>query len=527
MKRPYIQPLLLMIFLVVGLLLGSLLNRTGERPATGTTGYDTKTQDILHIIDKEYVDDVKKEELYTAMINDMLHELDPHSNYIPAKDVVAANEQIDGKFGGIGIRFAIIRDTLCVTNVIADSPSANAGVLAGDKIIIINGKNVAGKKLKNETVTQLLKGNPNTKVNLTLLRKKKKIKVSLLRGVIPIVSVTCAEMIDNTTGFIRLEHFSMTSAAEFHAAATKLKKQGMKKLIFDLRDNPGGVLPEAVRIVEEFLPAGMKILEVKGKNNRHEVYKSHEKGMLYNIPTVILINENSASASEIVAGALQDNDRATIIGRRSFGKGLVQQDFDLRDGSTVRLTIARYYTPSGRSIQRSFKNGYQEYYHEENNREKSGEYFAIDSSVFKNAPRYKTLKGRTVYGGGGIMPDLFVPLDTSNSTTYYLELRYSNVIPQFAFDYVSNKRTKWDNIQVFNKEFSPSDEDINRLTAYASHELGLPLNKAEAAKSKELIRTLLKAEIARQLFVEDGYYLVIASADKEMQKALQLLKKGK
>lgn len=514
-----------MIFLVIGLLLGALLNRTDSTVVSSKKGnYDTKMQDILQIIGSEYVDKVNTEDLFNKSVNDMLHDLDPHSNYIPAKDIVAVNEQIDGKFGGIGIRFAIIRDTLCITNVVANSPSQKAGIKAGDKIILINSKNITGKKLKNDLVTKLLKGRPNTQVDLTLLRGKKRINKSLLRGVIPIPAISCAEMINGTTGFIRLEQFSDNCAAEFHAAVEKLQAKGMKKLIFDLRDNTGGILSEAVAICDEFLPAKYNIVEIKGKKSDQRIYKATKEGLLENTATVVLINENSASASEIVAGALQDNDRATIIGRRSFGKGLVQQDFALRDNSTIRLTIARYYTPSGRCIQRSFKNGYQEYYHDENDREKTGEYFAIDSSVFKGAPKFKTLKGRTVYGGGGIMPDFFVPLDTSNSTVYYLELRYSNAIQQFAFDFVSNKRQKWSSVQQYNSSFDPTNDDLEKLISYASQELGLSINRSEFNTSKELIRIALKAEIARQLFIEDGYFLVIASKDKEMLKALQILK---
>lgn len=291
-----------------------------------------------------------------------------------------------------------------------------------------------------------------------------------------------------------------------------------------MRDNPGGVLSDAVLIADEFLPTGAKIVEVKGKKTKNSVYRATREGLLEQTPTVILINENSASASEIVAGALQDNDRATIIGRRSFGKGLVQQDFLLSDKSDIRLTIARYYTPSGRCIQRSFKNGFDDYYHDREVRQDNGEYFAIDSSVFKNAPKFKTKKGRTVYGGGGIMPDFFVPLDTSNSTVYYVELRYSGAFQQFAFDFVSNKRTQWKSIQSFNQTFEPSDAVVNQLAAYGASELGLSINRKELAKSKELIRNALKAEIARQLFIEEGYFLVISTKDREMQKALQILK---
>lgn len=508
--------------MVIGLLLGSLLNRNSFETTSGV--YDSKMDQILGIIESKYVDDVKKDELFEKSINDMLHQLDPHSNYIPAKDLVAVNEEIDGQFGGIGIRFAIIRDTLCVTNVVPGSPSDMAGVLAGDKVLSIDGKVVVRKKMKNDQFMKMLKGKPNTKVQINLLRKGSKINKSIIRGIIPIPSIVCAQMINNTTGFIRLEQFSVNSAEEFHDAVLRLQAKGMKKLIFDMRDNPGGVLSDAVLIADEFLPTGAKIVEVKGKKTKNSVYRATREGLLEQTPTVILINENSASASEIVAGALQDNDRATIIGRRSFGKGLVQQDFLLSDKSDIRLTIARYYTPSGRCIQRSFKNGFDDYYHDREVRQDNGEYFAIDSSVFKNAPKFKTKKGRTVYGGGGIMPDFFVPLDTSNSTVYYVELRYSGAFQQFAFDFVSNKRTQWKSIQSFNQTFEPSDAVVNQLAAYGASELGLSINRKELAKSKELIRNALKAEIARQLFIEEGYFLVISTKDREMQKALQILK---
>lgn len=524
MKKSTFQPILLMSFLVIGLLIGALLNRSSNTLPSDKAQYDSKMQDILDIVNARYVDDIDQDEMFEQTVNDMLHKLDPHSNYIPAADMVSANEQIDGEFGGIGIRFAIIRDTLCITNVIESSPSARAGIKAGDKILIINKKKITNIQLKNEKVTKLLKGKPNTEVSLTLLRGKKKIQKNLLRGIIPIPSIICAEMINKQVGFIRLEQFSMNSAEEFRNAVIKLQKQGMKKLVFDLRDNSGGVLQEAVEIIDEFLPGKMKIVEIKGKKVKGEVSYSTNGGLLEKTPAVVLINEGSASASEIVAGALQDNDRATIIGRRSFGKGLVQQDFVLRDKSNIRLTIARYYTPSGRCIQRSFKEGFKEYYHEDQNREESGEYFSVDSSVFKNAPRFKTLKGRTVYGGGGIMPDHFVPIDTSNSTVYYIELRYSNAFQQYAFDFVSNKRKEWKTIQDFNTRFEPTDDMIEKLARYAAQELGISINRNELNKSRELIRIALKAEIARQLFIEDGYFLVISSRDRELQKALQVLK---
>ncbi|MNJ88871.1 Carboxy-terminal processing protease CtpB precursor [compost metagenome] len=521
-KYAFVYPLLLMVFLVIGLWIGSRLNPTLE-PQMKSGNY-SKMQEIINLLDREYVDSVESKKLFEKAISDMLHELDPHSNYIPYEDLKTVNEQIDGKFGGVGIRFAIIRDTLCVTNVIPGSPSFKAGVLAGDKILVIDGKNVAHKKIKNEDVLGKLKGDPNTKVNVQLYRNKKKIDKTLVRGIIPIPSVVCAKMLDDQIGYIRLESFSVSSAEEFHYAALELKAKGMKKLIFDLRENGGGVLDGAAKIADEFLPAGQKIVMIKGKKYLNTTHYAKAGGLLEKMPLVILINENSASASEILAGAIQDNDRGTIIGRRSFGKGLVQQDFSLSDKSDLRLTIARYYTPSGRCIQKPFGESYEDYYHSNEKRRDNGEYFKPDSSVFKNANKFKTLKGRTVYDGGGIMPDIFVPLDTTNSTFYYIALRYSGAFQQTAFDFVADKRMKWSSVQEFNAAFTPSNELIQRLIK-EGEKLGISFDAAEFKRSEELMRHAMKAEIARQLFIEEGYYFIVASHDKEVQKAVNQLKR--
>ena len=520
-KFAFIYPVLLMVFLVIGLLLGARLNQTAPQQ---TSGNYSKMQEIINLLDREYVDSIESKKLFEKTISDMLHELDPHSNYIPSEDLQAVNEQIEGKFGGIGIRFAIIRDTLCVTNVIPNSPSYGMGVLAGDKILMIDGKNIADKKIKNEDVLSKLKGDPDTKVMIQLYRNKKKIEKTITRGLIPVPSIVCAQMLDDVTGYIRLDNFSVSSADEFHYAASKLKAKGMKKLIFDLRDNGGGVLDVAAKIADEFLPAGQKIVIIKGKKYLNTTRYARAGGMLESTPLVVLINENSASASEIVAGAIQDNDRGTIIGRRSFGKGLVQQDFSLADKSDVRLTIARYYTPSGRCIQKPFGESYEDYYHSNEKRRDNGEYFAPDSSVFKNAKKFRTLKGRTVYDGGGIMPDIFVPLDTSNSTLYYLTLRYSGAFQQVAFDFVANKRSKWSSIQQFNAEFTAPKQLIQQVIK-EGEKLDIPYRAGDFARSEDLIKHVMKAEIARQLFIEEGYFFVVAAYDKEVQKALRFLER--
>lgn len=509
-------------FLAFGVLIGSLLNR-GTAKADYASNY-SKLQDVISIIDQQYVDGVKSDSLFEETIADMLHKLDPHSNYIPAKDLQLVNEQIEGKFGGIGVRFALIRDTICVTNVVPASPSFQVGVKAGDKIIRVNKCSVVGKKITNEKVMSLLKGDPMTDVQVTIYRKKQQLEKTIQRNLIPIGSISCAELIQDNIGYIRLDQFSVTSAVEFEAAAQKLLRQGMKKLIFDLRDNGGGVLSVAEQIADHFLPAGRKIVEIRGKNQPSKLSTARAGGLLEDMPLVVIINENSASASEILAGALQDNDRALIVGRRSFGKGLVQQDFALKDKSNLRLTIARYYMPSGRCIQKPFDEGYDAYYKDQLNREAAGEFFKPDSLRFKNCKKFKTVKGRTVMDASGISPDYFIPLDTSNSTIYYINLRYSPVFQHFAFDFVANKRGTWRSIQAFNAQFQPSDAMIQQLARYAQKTFQIPLIADQLAQSSSLIKRALKAEIARQLFIEDGYFFVLSASDNEIKKAVALLK---
>jgi carboxyl-terminal processing protease len=516
-------PLLLMLFLAGGILIGGKLNRTSGAEINESAS-SSKIQDIISKIDKEYVDPIEKEKLMEETIDDMLHKLDPHSNYIPAQDLKAMNEQMSGKFGGVGIRFALIRDTLCVTNVIANSPAFRSGLKAGDRIIAVDGKSITGKKTKNDDIMGKLKGDPGTDVRVTLFSNNKKRSVKITRDYIPLYSIVCAQMIDKETGYIRLESFTQTSEEEFRMAAKKLLGQGMKKLIFDLRENPGGLLTAAIAITDEFLGGSSKIVSVKGKNKaQNQIALSHPGGLLENTKAVVLLNENSASASEIVAGALQDNDRALIVGRRSFGKGLVQRDFQLKDNSNLRLTIARYYTPSGRCIQRPFEDNFEDYIHDEVDREKSGEYFHPDSSIFKNAKKFYTKKGRIVYDGGGIAPDYFVPLDTSNSTIYYVALRYSPSFQHIAFDYVKDKRSKWNSIQQYNLSFNPDQALIEKLVTYAEKEFDIKRRPTDFKRSYALIQRALKAEIARQLFIEEGYFFVISAGDKELQKAISLL----
>ena len=521
-KTNYTLPIWLSLFLCVGLLIGQKLGK----PFTGTTGNQKDVQklnDILTILDARYVDKVNKDSIFEATINDMLHKLDPHTNYIPAKDVKAMNESIQGKFGGIGVRFLLIRDTICISYVMPNSPSLVAGVQAGDKIIEVNGDKMTGKKVNNEKVMSHLKGDPKSQVTVTVLRQGKKKKITITRDQIPISSINCAYMLDSETGYILIDQFSVPTAQEFELAAEKLKELGMKQLILDLRNNGGGVLTAATDIADQFLKEGASILKTKGRSVGEQVYKANGGGLLENIKVAVLINSNSASASEILAGALQDNDRAIIVGRRSFGKGLVQEDKELRDGSNLRVTIARYYTPSGRCIQRPYTGSYESYMEDEE-RFAHGEMFKADSSIYKKAKKYKTVSGRTVYGGGGITPDVFVPFDTSGSSFYLTEMQYSGVFSAFAFDFLQGKRNNWKNASEFIAKFNVSDELVKNLEDYAAKNYKIKKVANEASHSKNNIAKYLKAEIARQLWVEEGFYRVINQQDNEINAAKKALK---
>lgn len=519
-------PVLIGVALALGIFFGRQMAMPGTSSFKGMNkGYvnsnSQKIQDIIDIIDNHYVDSVNREDLLEETISDMLHKLDPHSNYISAKDLQLANEQIQGEFSGIGIRFFVIRDTVCVTNVIVDSPSERAGLKAGDKIIKVDGETVAGVKIKNDDIMSKLKGKKNTEVKVEVLRDGKKLSKSIVRGTIPIYSVISAYMIDHETGFIKIDQFSVTTDSEFRSAAEKLIGQGMKKLILDLRNNAGGVMQTATKVADEFLHADKIIVSTKGKHSKERQYRATSDGILENMKVVVLINENSASASEIVAGALQDHDRATIIGRRSFGKGLVQEDMRLRDNSSLRLTVARYYTPTGRSIQKPYNGNIEDYYHDRIERYDSGELYAPDSSKFVDSLKFVTPKGKVVYGGGGIMPDVFVPLDTTGNSWLLTQLRYTTSFQAFAFDYASGKYDKWKNPKEFARSFQVSDALMNDFLKFSEKEFKVKVNQEEVKVSKELIKTFLKAEIARQIWTEDGYFIVMNHADKEVQQALK------
>jgi carboxyl-terminal processing protease len=523
-NKAYLLPLLMAACVIFGLWLGTLFT-SGDFTFSNVPirGKYQKFQDIIELLNENYVDSLNGDELFEAAISDMLHKLDPHSNYIPAKDLKAVNESIEGQFGGIGIRFFIIRDTICITNVIPGSPSESVGLKAGDKIIAVDGKKVANKKITNDKVMKLLKGKEDTSVALTIYRKGKKLTKNLTRGIIQIQSVSSAFMMTPTIGYLKIDEFSVTTGNEFKLAALKLKQEGMKKLVLDLRGNSGGVMQSAIEIADQFLQKDAVIVRVKGVHAGEQTYKATSDGFLQDMPLSILINSNSASASEILAGAIQDNDRGTIVGRRSFGKGLVQEDRRLRDGSNLRMTIARYYIASGRCIQKPYSEGFDAYMQDQINRYSDEELFHVDKKYFVDSLKYKTVKGRTVYGSSGIMPDVFVALDTLGTSMYFTELRFSQAFNGFAFDYIQDKRRNWKTLEEFVAAFQVDELLLNQFTQFAEKELKIKVDKGGLKTSKNLIKQTLKAEIARQVWLENGYFKITNTTDNEVQKALKII----
>ena len=506
----YLIPLL---YWAIIMLLISTLDR-------GCESNDQKFNEIIDLIENSYVDTVNSNALFEVTINDMLHKLDPHSHYIPARAVKSMKEMTQGRFGGIGISFFLLRDTVCVISVIPGSPAMRNDLKAGDKIVSVNNKKFE-RNITSEKVMSLLKGIEGTEVSLTLIRENEKIKKRLKRGSIPVESVVAAYMITNKVGYIKINQFTVSTSLEFSLLASKLKQQGLKKLILDLRDNGGGVLTGATDIADLFLSAGRPIVETRGENSPLQTYYASENSPLIDIDLVLLINLETASASEILAGAIQDNDRGLIIGRRSFGKGLVQEDKQLNDGSNLRLTIARYYTPTGRCIQKPYSGDFDSYNQDVINRYENGEMYLIDSSQFIDSLKFITPKGRVVYGGGGIMPDIFVPYESSGLSSFYSELRSLNAFRTFAFDYVKDKRNKWLSPKRFNEEFKVTSSLLNTFLNFSESNYKLETQRKEFQVSRNLIAQRMKAEIANQIWGEHGFYQVINTENADIKEALK------
>ncbi len=489
-----------------------------------------KLATAMQIIRYAYVDTINEPKLVENAIIETLKELDPHSYYISKEDLDAANEPLVGSFEGIGISFQIFKDTVLVIAPIVGGPSEKVGILAGDKIIKMGGDKSYGDKIDNQFVFDHLRGPKGSKVEVTVFRKGRKdlLDFTIIRDKIPMNSIDATFMVDDEIGYIKLSRFSGTSYGEFKESLASLKTQGMKKLIFDLRGNSGGLMQTAIEISDEFLPAGRKIVFTEGINSPVENYNATSRGGFEVQDLIIMIDEGSASSSEIVAGAVQDWDRGLILGRRSYGKGLVQRPFRLPDGSAIRLTTARYYTPTGRSIQRSYENGLEDYYSDIYKRLENGEFLHADSIHFPDSLKYYTPGKRVVYGGGGIMPDIFIPWDSTRYSDYYTDLIRKGAFNEFALKYVDDNRvqisSRFGDMDDFVKGFNMDENIFSEFTAFAETK-DVKMNEEGLAKSKQQIAHVLKGLIGRNLWTMDAYFKVMNEIDDGFLKAVEVFKK--
>ena len=522
------MPMLLALCVVIGIGIGSFFTNhfSGNRLNIINSG-SNRLNNLLHIIDDQYVDEVNIDSLVDKAIPQILAELDPHSVYISAKDVQTATDDLKGSFSGVGIEFTIREDTIHVQNVIKNGPSERAGLLAGDKIVSIDGKPFVGKVVTNEEAMHRLKGPKDTKVKVGVVRygSTKVREFTVTRGEIPQKSISAAYMLDENTGYIRIKNFGETTYPELLIALAKLSQGGFSNLVIDLRDNTGGYLQSAVQIANEFLPKNKLIVYTQGRKSPRQDYVSKGNGSYQNIPLVVLINEGSASASEIFAGAMQDNDRATIIGRRSFGKGLVQQQIEFPDHSMIRLTVARYYTPSGRCIQKPYTLGDDSDYAQDLlTRYQHGEFFSQDS-IKHTGPAYHTGLGRVVYGGGGITPDIFVPEDTLNITSYYKRAAMSGLILQFAYTYTDNNRLKLNNFTEMAKlaDYLVKQNTVEQFAVYADNH-GLKRRNLMIMKSHKLLERYINSRIIYNMLDEEAWNQYLNQNDPVITKTLEVFK---
>jgi carboxyl-terminal processing protease len=521
-------PLIIAIAIIVGILIGRFYAGLQAENRFIIIPKANKLENVLNYIEDEYVDEVSKDQIVENTIPKILAELDPHSQYIPAKDVQEMNEPLEGNFSGIGIQFNMLDDTLIVVQVIANGPSEKVGILPGDRIIRVDGEVVAGKSMPSDSIVSRLRGPKGTEVTVELIRRnvKEPLTFKIIRDNIPLYSVDIGYMIKKDIGYIHLNKFARPTAEEFNSTMNELRSAGMKKLILDLRENGGGYMDAAVYIADQFLGDEELIVYTQGKARNREEFRSAKGGLATDIELVILIDEGSASASEILAGAIQDNDRGTIIGRRSFGKGLVQEQKTFSDGSAVRLTIARYYTPTGRCIQKPYGAGLEEYYNDLNIRYQNGEMESSDSIKFADSLKFVTPGGKVVYGGGGIMPDIFVPLDTAGISDYYVEVRNKGLLYRFALDYSDANRKELSRLKTpeeFRKVLNRTGI-LQKFVVFAAKN-GVRERTNQIRISRELLNTQLIAYIARNFLDNKGFYPIIQDIDNTLQKAVEVLEK--
>ena len=524
------MPLLMALCVVVGILVGTFYANhfSGNRLNIINSG-SNRINNLLHIIDDQYVDKVDIDSLVDIAIPQILSDLDPHSVYFSAKEMQQNNDELKGSFSGVGIEFVIREDTIQVQGVIKNGPADKAGIRAGDKIVSVDGKPFVGKVVTNTEAMRRLKGEKDTKVKIGVIRygEKKVRTFTVTRADIPQKSINAAYMLDENTGYIKIKNFGENTYPELLIALAHLSQEGFSNLVIDLRDNTGGYLQSAVQMANEFLPKDRLIVYTEGRKSPRQDYKSDGRGSYQRIPLVVLINEGSASASEIFAGAMQDNDRATIIGRRSFGKGLVQQQLEFPDGSMIRLTVARYYTPSGRCIQKPYTAGDNQDYEEDLlTRYQHGEFFSQDS-IRHTGPAYHTSIGRTVYGGGGITPDIFVPEDTLGMTSYFKEATMSGLILQFAFKYTDANRPKLSGFESMTElaDYLEKQNTVDKFASYADKN-GLKRRNLMIRKSHGLLERFINSRIIYNIMDEEDWIEYLNLDDNVIKAALGVFERG-
>ena len=523
-KNKIYTPLLLSIACAVGLILGARLNFDPSDELFTANPKKQKLNRLIDYIDYEYVDDVNTDSIVDVTVNRILENLDPHSVYIPKDEYERVTENMKGDFVGIGVSFYNINDTIVVIKALEGGPSEKIGIRGGDRILYANGKKLFDLDISDDSITTQLKGKENTRVTLKVLRKgiNDLLTFKIKRGKVPLKSLDAAYMLTDKLGYIKIDRFSETTYKEFSEAIKELKEKGARELALDLRDNPGGYLSEAINIADEFIKDENLILFTKNKSGAIEETYAQREGKFEDAKVYVLINENSASASEVVAGALQDNDVGTIIGRRSYGKGLVQREMELGDGSAVRLTIARYYTPTGRSIQKPYENGNESYFNDYMRRYKNGELNSEDSIEVNDSLKYITPGGKVVYGGGGIIPDIFVPKDTDSEKEKLTFLLRAGYMSRYVFSILEENREYYNSItkEDFRKEIKITDEMIRDFDRYL-RQLNIGL-KSTSDVHKPLLKKYLKAEIAQQLFGTNVFERYLNEDDRIIEKVIEL-----
>jgi carboxyl-terminal processing protease len=526
-----ILPLIIAAFMILGIFLGRELGKQQGRALLfkqTELSENDKLQQVLSFIRSDYVDTVKEEMILEETIQELLQNLDPHSYYIPGKQFAEMNDPLEGNFEGIGVEFRIVEDTVVIIQALGGGPSEKVGIMAGDRIIEVDGKPITGPKIGNRDVIKSLKGPKGTKVAVKVVRRSEAdpIEFTIVRDKIPFHSIEAAYMIDDNTAYIKIARFARTTYDEFKVATSELRKLGMQDIVLDLRNNTGGLMKAAIDLADEFLKDGELIVYTKGKSRNRVDYFATSRGSLENTEVAILINEGSASASEILAGAIQDNDRGLIVGRRSFGKGLVQESVQWPDGSAIRLTVARYYTPTGRSIQKPYDEGTDKYNEEAYQRYINGELFSKDSIDFPDSLKYFTAEGKVVYGGGGITPDLFIGIDTNSYSDLYRRLNYQGTFYQFGFEYVDEHRetlaSEYGEVD-FASSFTIGESLMKEFYEYASDKGFDSLKEKLDKASLELAKNRIKGSIARNFAGDNAYYEILNKEDRMVQETLDRL----